>query len=545
MIKIGENQNAISSMVDCRDTLPCNDGVNKNMVDIVDGAAHTRDGGIVDSSKRAVIGFEGDTDFEPRNGIEFESHKAAYAFYQEYAKPMGFTTSIKNSRRSKKSKEFIDAKFACSRYGVTPESDVGSSRRSSVKKTDCKASMHVKRRPDGKWIIHEFVKEHNHELLLALAYHFRIYRNVKLAEKNNIDILNAVSERTRKIYVEMSRQSGGYQNVSFLQNDIKNQFDKGRRLVADEGEAQVMLEYFKRIKKENPDFFYAIDLNEEQRLRNLFWVDAKSWNDYVSFNDVFSFDTTYVKFNEKLSFAPFVEVNHHFQSMLLGCALLADETKPAFVWLMKTWLRAMVGQAPKVIITDQVKALKAAVEEVFPTVRHCFALWHILEKIPKSLAHVIGPHENFLPKYEEEAIADFDTWQKQPALKSPSPWEKQMSFVYRHAIFKKFQVEVLGVVGCHPKKEKENEDEGTITLRVQDFEKDENFMVIWNEEKSKLSCSCRLFEYREAMKSCVNVNSCISAVEPTGHAYDLHEAEEENQGSLASKSSKKKNTNKK
>ncbi|KAB1210619.1 Protein FAR-RED IMPAIRED RESPONSE 1 [Morella rubra] len=556
------------------------------MGDFVD-EVHNRDGGIVSSSKRDIIAFEGDTDFEPRNGIEFESHEAAYSFYQEYAKSMGFTTSIKNSRRSKKSKEFIDAKFACSRYGVTPESDSGSNRRPSVKKTDCKASMHVKRRADGKWIIHEFIKEHNHELLPALAYHFRIQRNVKLAEKNNIDILHAVSERTRKMYVEMSRQSGGYQSIEVLQNDISYQFDKGRHLTLDEGDAQVILEYFKRIQKENPNFFYAMDLNEEQHLRNLFWVDAKSRHDYSGFNDVVSFDTSYIKSNDKLPFAPFVGVNHHSQSMLLGCVLVADETKSTFVWLMKAWLKAMGGQAPKVIITDQDRALKAAIEEVFPSTRHCVALWHILEKIPDSLAHVIKQHDNFLPKfnkcilkswtdeqfdmrwwkmvtrfelqddewirslyddrkkwvptymgdtflagmstphrsesmnsffdkyihkkitlkefvkqygtilqnrYEEEAIADFDTWHKQPALRSPSPWEKQLSTVYTHTIFKKFQVEVLGVVGCHPKKE--SEDGTTTTFRVQDCEKDEYFMVTWNETKSEVSCFCRLFEYK-------------------------------------------------
>lgn len=702
--------------MDSRENLPGGDVVSGNMVDVVDGL-HSRDIRVIDSPKRAVIEFEGDADFEPRNGIEFESHEAAYSFYQEYAKSMGFTTSIKNSRRSKKSKEFIDAKFACSRYGVTPESDSASSRRSSVKKTDCKASMHVKRRPDGKWIIHEFVKEHNHELLPALAYHFRIHRNVKLAEKNNIDILNAVSERTRKMYVEMSRQTGGYQSLGSVQTDIYNQFDKGRHLVVDDGDAQILLEYFKRIKKENPNFFYAIDLNEDQRLRNLFWVDAKSRNDYMSFNDVVSLDTTYVKFNDKLPFAPFVGVNHHFQSMLLGCALIADESKPTFVWLMKTWLRAMGGQAPKVIITDQDKALKAAIEEVLPNTRHCFALWHILEKVPELLANAIKRHENFLPKfykciskswtdghfdmrwwkmvtrfelqddewikslyddrekwvpifmgdvflagmspnqrcesmnsffdkyihkkitlkefikqygiilqnrYEEEAVADFDTWHKQPALKSPSPWEKQMSTVYTHAIFKKFQVEVLGVVGCHPKKESENES--IVTFRVQDCEKDEYFMVTWNETKSEVSCLCRLFEYKgflcrhamivlqicgftsippryilkrwtkdaksrqsviegaertqtriqryndlckraielseegslseesytialrtlvEALKNCVNVNNCNnSLIESTAHDHGIREMEE-NQGSHATKSSKKKTTYKK
>lgn len=561
------------------------EGMGLNMVDVVD-AAQNRDEQVSSCPTRDILGMEGDN-FEPRDGIEFESHEAAYSFYQEYAKSMGFTTSIKNSRRSKKTKEFIDAKFACSRYGVTPESESGISRRPSVKKTDCKASMHVKRKRDGKWYIHEFVKEHNHELLPALAYHFRIHRNIKLAEKNNIDILHAVSERTRKMYVEMSRQSGGSPDFSLGKNEFDHHFDRGRYLALEEGDAQVMLEYFVQIQKENPSFFYAIDLNEDQRVRNLFWVDAKTRKDYISFSDVVFFDTSYIKSNEKMPIALFLGVNHHFQPLLLGCALLADETKPTFVWLMKTWLRAMGGQAPKAIISDQDKQLKSAVEEVFPYSRHCFALWHILERIPEILAHVLRQHENFMKKFnkcifksltdeefdmrwwkmvskfelqenewvhalyvdrkkwvptfmkdtflaglstyqraesvnsffdkyihkklnlkefvrqygtilqnrhEEEDMADFDTWHKQPALKSPSPWEKQMSTIYTHAIFRKFQVEVLGVVGCHPKKEKEN---GCSSIfRVDDCEKDENFIVTWNEAKSEVSCSCLMFEFK-------------------------------------------------
>ncbi|XP_011085456.1 protein FAR-RED IMPAIRED RESPONSE 1 [Sesamum indicum] len=573
-------------MVDYEDNVECGEeGIGLNMVDVVD-AGENRDGQVSSSHKGDILGIEGDN-FEPHDGIEFESHEAAYSFYQEYAKSMGFTTSIKNSRRSKKTKEFIDAKFACSRYGVTPESESGSSRRPSVKKTDCKASMHVKRKRDGKWYIHEFIKEHNHELLPALAYHFRIHRNVKLAEKNNIDILHAVSERTRKMYVEMSRQSGGSFNSCLSKNEFDHQFDRGRYLALEEGDAQVMLEYFVQIQKENPGFFYAIDLNEDQRLRNLFWVDAKTRKDYISFSDAVFFDTSYIKINEKMPIALFLGVNHHFQPMLLGCALLADETKPTFVWLMKTWLRAMGGQAPTVIITDPDKQLKSAIEEVFPYSRHCFALWHILERIHETLAHVLKQHENFMKKfnkcifksltdeefdmrwwkmvgrfelqenewvhsmyvdrkkwvptfmrdiflaglstyqrsesvnsffdkyihkkinlkefvrqygailqnrYEEEDMADFDTLHKQPALRSPSPWEKQMSTILTHAIFRKFQVEVLGVVGCHPKKEKEMG--ANVIFRVDDCEKTENFVVTWNEAKSEVSCSCLMFEYK-------------------------------------------------
>ncbi|XP_010532500.1 PREDICTED: protein FAR-RED IMPAIRED RESPONSE 1 [Tarenaya hassleriana] len=586
MRRILVNPNVADFRMDSQENRVNGNG-DENMVDIVD-ESQNRDVGNVHDPKAGGLGTSGDVDLEPRDGIEFDSHEAAYSFYQEYAKSMGFTTSIKNSRRSKKTKEFIDAKFACSRYGVTPESESGNSRRSSLKKTDCKASMHVKRRPDGKWIIHEFIKGHNHELLPALAYHFRIQRNVKLAEKNNIDILHAVSERTKKMYVEMSRHSGGLKKIELPQSEIDSQLDDmGRYLVMEEGDSQVMLEYFKRIKKENPKFFYAIDLNEEQRLRNLCWVDAKSRDDYTSFSDVVSFDTTYVKFNEKLPLALFVGVNHHFQPMLLGSALVADESKETFVWLLKTWLRAMGGRAPKVILTDQDKVLMAAISEVLPNTHHCFALWHVLEKIPESFSHVMKRHENFLRKfnkcvfrswtddqfdmrwwkmvtrfelqddewiqwlyehrkkwvptfmsnvflagmstsprsesmnsffdkyihkkirlrefikqygailqnrYEEESVADFDTWHKQPALKSPSPWEKQVSAVYTHTIFKKFQVEVLGVVACHPKKE--SEDETMLTFRVQDCEKEDEFLVTWNKANSELCCFCRMFEYK-------------------------------------------------
>lgn len=96
-------------------------------------------------------------------------------------------------------------------------------------------------------------------------------------------------------------------------------------------------------------------------------------------------------------------------------------------------------------------------------------------------------------RYEEEAKADFDAWHETPELKSPSPFEKQMSAVYTHEIFKKFQVEVLGAAACHLKKE--NEDESSVTYAVKDFEDNQEFIVEWNESKSDITCSCRLFEY--------------------------------------------------
>ena len=45
-------------------------------------------------------------------------------------------------------------------------------------------------------------------------------------------------------------------------------------------------------------------------------------------------------------------------------------------------------------------------------------------------------------RQEKEAYASFSTLHKKPVLKSPSPFEKQMSAIYTHEVFKKFQVEI-------------------------------------------------------------------------------------------------------
>lgn len=485
--------------------------------------------------------------FEPQKGLEFESKEAAYSFYREYARSVGFGITIKASRRSKKSGKFIDVKIVCSRFGSKRESSTTSSSR-SCPKTDCKASMHMKRRQDGKWFIYSFVKEHNHEICPDDFYH-------------------TLRGRSK-------------------QSDIVVCQKKGLQLALDEVDVQVLLEYFMFMQDEFPNFFYAIDLDHEKRMRNVLWVDSISRHDYCNFYDVVLIDSSYVRNKYKVPFVPIFGVNHHFQLMLLGCALIGEETTSTFVWLMRTWLRAMGGQIPKVIITDEGKSLEEAITEVFPDTRHCFCLWHVLRKIPENLSHIVNRSENFMLKFnkciyqswtneefetkwwkmvdkfelrddewlqslyrnrkkwvpaymsgtflagmctterseyilcllnkyiqkeskfkefidqykvfwhdrcEEEARADFETHHNPPMLKSLSPFEKQMSTVYTHAIFKKFQVEVLGTVACSLRKE--CEDEAVVTFRVEDFKERQNFIVAWNEADLRICCSCRSFEY--------------------------------------------------
>jgi len=46
----------------------------------------------------------------------------------------------------------------------------------------------------------------------------------------------------------------------------------------------------------------------------------------------------------------------------------------------------MHGRAPNAIITDQARAMKNAIEVVFPKARHQWCLWHIMKKVPEKLS---------------------------------------------------------------------------------------------------------------------------------------------------------------
>jgi hypothetical protein len=139
------------------------------------------------------------------------------------------------------------------------------------------------------------------------------------------------------------------------------------------------------MQKQNSQFYYLIDIDDDSRLRNVFWADARSRAAYEYFGQVVTFDTTYLTNKYDMPFAPFVGVNHHGQSMLLGCALLSNEDTETFTWLFTTWLECMHGRSPNAIITDQDRAMKNAIEVVFPKTRHRWCLWHLMKKIPEKL----------------------------------------------------------------------------------------------------------------------------------------------------------------
>ncbi|KAM7471008.1 hypothetical protein LguiA_009191 [Lonicera macranthoides] len=377
-------------------------------VDIVDH--HVYDEEMTDSSPTAAFGStssaldtyipEGDPDLEPYEGMEFESEEAAKAFYNSYARRVGFSTRVSSSRRSRKDGAIIQRSFVCAKEGFrnlnerrTKDREIKRPR--TITRVGCKASLSVKIQDSGKWVVSGFVKGHNHELVPPDQVHcLRSHRQISGPAKTLIDTLQAAGMGPRRIMSALIKEYGGISKVGFTEVDCRN-YMRNNRQRSLEGDIQLLLDYLRQMHTDNPAFFYAVQGDEDQYTGNVLWADPKARANYSYFGDTVTFDTTYRSNRYRLPFAPFTGVNHHGQPVLFGCAFLINESEASFVWLFETWLAAMSGRPPVSITTDHDAVIQAAIMHVFPKTRHRFCKWHIFKKCQEKLSHVFLKHPSF------------------------------------------------------------------------------------------------------------------------------------------------------
>lgn len=388
-----EGDDLIVDYVECLMSLPVNAraGENENPLLQLSAAPHEASNipiGIPSHAKEdlAQLSTE-DTKLEPFLGMEFESDEAAKTFYNEYSRRLGFPFRVGRSRRSKGAEEMLIMKrFVCSKEGVyrkkTPGEGTRKRERISMRE-GCKAMMEVIRDSE-RWVVAKLEKAHNHHLGAC----------------NRVGYLRA------RGFIDTS-ENGGVVGSDAMMLRRLNAFGEG-------GDAQGLLDYFKKMQADNPAFFYAIQVDNNSCMTNAVWADARARTAYSYFGDAVTFDTTYKKNKYMMPFVTFSGVNHHLQPVIFGCALLIDETEFSFVWLFETWLSAMGGRPPISFVTDQNRAAAAAVAKAFPNTCHRFCKWLILSRSKQKLAHVYSSHPTLREELEScviesETIRVFET----------------------------------------------------------------------------------------------------------------------------------------
>uniref|UniRef100_A0A1J3EAU8 Protein FAR1-RELATED SEQUENCE n=1 Tax=Noccaea caerulescens TaxID=107243 RepID=A0A1J3EAU8_NOCCA len=311
---------------------------------------------------------------EPHAGLEFGSANEACLFYQAYSEVVGFRVRIGQLFRSKVDGSITSRRFVCSKEGFQHPSRMG-----------CGAYMRIKRQDSGGWIVDRLSKDHNHDL--------------EPGKKN---------AGMKKITEDVT---GGLDSVHLIElNDFSSNHKTRENTIGKEW-YPLLLDHFQSKQAEDMGFFYAVELDTNGTCMSVFWADSRSRFACSQFGDAVVFDTSYRKGDYSVPFATFIGFNHHRQPVLLGGALVADESKEAFSWLFQTWLRAMSGRRPRSIVADEDLPIQQAVAQVFPGTHHRFSAWQIRSKERENLRSFPNEFKYEYEKclYQTQTTVEFDT----------------------------------------------------------------------------------------------------------------------------------------
>ncbi|KAL1565026.1 protein FAR1-RELATED SEQUENCE 6-like isoform X1 [Salvia divinorum] len=316
---------------------------------------------------------------DPAVGMEFESYDDVYFFYNCYAKQQGFGVRVSNTWY-RKSKERYRGKLSCSSAGFKKKTDANRPRPET--RTGCPAMIKFRLMDNKRWRIIETELEHNH---LTTPANANIYKSHKISDpgsKRPLPINGADQVQRIRLFRTVVIDADDID-----EDDFRDNIDQGDdKLKLNPGDSQEMLKFFTRMQLNDPSFFYSMDINEKGCLRNVFWAEARCRAAYSYFGDVLFVNTTNLTENYEVPLVVFTGINHHAQTVPLGCGLVAVQTVESFVWLCRAWLTYMVGRSPQTINTSECKALQTAVADVFPRASHCLSLSDIMKMVLHEVA---------------------------------------------------------------------------------------------------------------------------------------------------------------
>ncbi|KAJ4766783.1 FAR1-related sequence 3 [Rhynchospora pubera] len=306
----------------------------------------------------------------PRVGMEFDSPDTARSFYCAHAERVGFRVRNSKSFTSRVDDAVIMRRFVCSRQGRPSKKDpfdlTKKRRNRTSSREGCRAMLQVNRRENGCWCVSRFVLEHCHPLGLVTD----LSPMKKLPTKPGVPLLT----------------------VPVLAPPRQNGLGPGG------GVAQSLLEYFKRMQSDNPAFFYAIHLDRNNCIGNVFWADSRARMAYNYFGDAVSFDMTCKRNKRAVPFVAFTGFNHHRQLINFGCAFMTEESEESFAWLFDTWRTLMSDHKPTSITTCYSESVETAVSGVFPDVKQRFCQRNIFSCLKERLSDVYSSNPGFKPE---------------------------------------------------------------------------------------------------------------------------------------------------
>ncbi|KAK4761041.1 hypothetical protein SAY87_005934 [Trapa incisa] len=383
---------------------------NDQVLEIIANQEDERGGAAVISDDHENYVSDGKEYPPPVVGMEFDSYDDAYNYYNCYAKELGFAIRVKSSWTKRNSKEKRGAVLCCNCEGFKTIKEAGSRRKET--RTGCLAMIRLRLvESNNRWRVDEVKLEHNHLFDPIRAKNSKSRKKMDY-DRHKVESNLDIEVQTIKLYRTPASDLFGHGSPIFEERDILMGHATARWLMLHKGDTQVVHDFLCRSQRADPYFLYLMDFNDEGHLRNVFWIYGRSRAAYKYFGDVVAFDTSFLSNKYDIPLFAFIGVNHHGESIILGCGLIAEETSETYIWLFRAWLTCMSGRPPQTIISDKCNVMQHAISEVFPRANHRFFLSHLMRSILDNVGplHDVNAFMTMFEKvvYDSLVVEDFE-----------------------------------------------------------------------------------------------------------------------------------------
>ena len=196
----------------------------------------------------------------------------AYNLYNNYALQIGFSIRKGKPRYFNGTKNVRQREFLCSKGGFKIDENPCEEKnwKKLETRTSCKAFTRFIVEND-MWKVTAFNPDHNHELALPVERH--LLRSGHRISKPKAGLINSmvnVGISIKNNYSYLTEEVGGSENVGFTEKDCYNHVNTKKMSMISAGDAQSLLNHFKKRQIEDPMFFYTIQADQENRMTNFF-----------------------------------------------------------------------------------------------------------------------------------------------------------------------------------------------------------------------------------------------------------------------------------
>ncbi|RYR54593.1 hypothetical protein Ahy_A06g029903 [Arachis hypogaea] len=190
-------------------------------------------------------------------------------------------------------KQPINQSIHCNREGFRGSHVKAPIRKNIMAGVGCRARIYAKfHRKKHDWVLLKVELNHSHPCSTKKALHYHENRKLTMHAKCIIEVNDEAGIRPNKTFLALANEVGGPSNLGFSEKDVRNYISSTLLSTNVSADVKEMLNYYMRMKELNPNYFYAVNLNEDNKFMSAVWVDVRCRASYEYYGDVVSFDTT-------------------------------------------------------------------------------------------------------------------------------------------------------------------------------------------------------------------------------------------------------------